>query len=331
MGRLRYLFTFSFYCFFVGGLYAQQAENPSKFSFTLDTHWIRIGEQFKGKIQLMTARKAAIDFPVIDSLLPKGVILVKKSVIDTAFTSSQKKISQFAVLTAFEPGAYLFRSVKAISNDEILYTKPLSVIVDNVEVDTAKQKMYGIVDNVPIPYTFWEFVSDYYIHFLIILIIAFMLYRMRRYRRKIKRKDFQIPTIPPYEWATQEMDKLAGLGYDFSTKEDSKLFYARLTEILRTYFERTFDISVMEATSDEFLSDMQNVPFLRKDKDLLRKVETFISRSDLIKFAKKPTNPFEAEGDLGIVRFFVEQVYHHKQENEIQNEGQEDKETIIEK
>ena len=187
--------------------------------------------------------------------------------------------------------------------------------------------MYGIFPNVPVPYTFLEFLSAYYLYFLVFLLLVFVLYRVMKYRRKIKKEKYIEPLLPPYTWATQEINKLAAAGYTFSSRKESKLFYARLTEILRVYFERVFDISVMESTSEEFLIHMRETPFL--SKDLFDKMKDFISRADLIKFAKQPTNAFESETDLKVVHFFIDKMH---QETEFQSsENQESKETLTEK
>lgn len=301
----------------------QAQENSLRVS--LDTNRIRIGEQFGAQVRFVFSEEAEITFPLMDSLLPEGILLVKSNGLDTTFADGAKTVSQHIILTSFDPGVYLFPSIKGYVGSDMLYTNPISLMVDLVEVDTTKQKMYGIVSNIEVPYTFLDFMEAYYIHMLLALILVGLVWELvRRYLRSSQRVHLP-PSIPPYRWAMEEIDKLEQSNCDFSDGLQAKLFYANLTDIFRGYIERELSISVMEDTSSELLISIRGLPFL--DRKVLHILEDFTFRSDLIKFAKQAVVNHQVVEDIDIVRDFVDYVNSHLEAHKLQEEIVEKNET----
>ena len=96
--------------------------------------------------------------------------------------------------------------------------------------------------------------------------------------RSIKSVEKQ---LTPRELASRELDKL---WRDEVCREDVKLFYVRLTAIVRQYIEGTTGVRAPEQTTEEFLHEIgAGERFSREERQRLKH---FLESADLVKFAR---------------------------------------------
>ncbi|MEO8496614.1 MAG: hypothetical protein ABI614_16220 [Planctomycetota bacterium] len=87
--------------------------------------------------------------------------------------------------------------------------------------------------------------------------------------------------LTPRELASRELDKL---WRDETTRADVKLFYVRLTAIVREYIEGTTGVHAPEQTTEEFLREIgAGDRFSLEERQRLKE---FLESADLVKFAK---------------------------------------------
>ena len=85
-----------------------------------------------------------------------------------------------------------------------------------------------------------------------------------------------------------------------------KLFYLRLSDIVRHYIEDRFGLRAPEQTTDEFLAALADAPQIRGDhQQLLRR---FLRQADMVKFAKFMPGADETGGAVEAARRFIEQT-----------------------
>ena len=124
------------------------------------------------------------------------------------------------------------------------------------------------------------------------------------WRRRKKKGEAAIPVIPPHELAFEDLDKL--LAEDLIAKGEIKLFYLRLSNILRRYIEGRFGLDAPESTTEEFLEDLRaGTDFSSEQKSLLRR---FLQHCDLVKFAKHQPTQDEVDLAVGSCRTFIEET-----------------------
>lgn len=93
--------------------------------------------------------------------------------------------------------------------------------------------------------------------------------------------------IPAHELAYRELERL--LADKLIEQGQMKLFYIRISDILRHYIENRFALHAPERTTEEFLAELQRSTALASDHKVLLK--EFLLHCDLVKFAELlPTN-----------------------------------------
>ena len=85
-----------------------------------------------------------------------------------------------------------------------------------------------------------------------------------------------------------------------------KQYYSEVTDIIRAFFERRWNIIALELTSDEILEQMKAIPEAKK---MWKDLQSFFTTADLVKFAKYQPSPAEHEDEMrwayGIVRGMI--------------------------
>jgi len=85
-----------------------------------------------------------------------------------------------------------------------------------------------------------------------------------------------------------------------------KVFYEKVSNILRYYIEDRFSIKAPERTTEEFLYELKfNYDFAAADKDSL---EQFLRHCDLVKFAKHQPDDDQVRRTVDLVRDFVDRT-----------------------
>jgi hypothetical protein len=246
--------------------------------FTPDSTHFVIGEQVNALLQAKAPKDSVIEWPLLTDTIGK-LEVISRSKIDTLIKGDFQIISQNYKLTQFDSGTYFMNPIRFVIGDTVLYTKPHTMQVTTVAVDTTKQKMYDIKGNIHVGYTFME-ILPYILLFLIVVALVFLGYYFWK-KRQPKEKEIYIPKIPPFDMAMQNLKELdnARLLKEGNVKE----YYVRLTDILRRYIEDELNIPAMESTTFEIMGTLRNKDISKETKE---KIEELLKESDFVKFAK---------------------------------------------
>jgi len=124
------------------------------------------------------------------------------------------------------------------------------------------------------------------------------------WKRRRKAEEETVPPVPPHEQAYEALEKL--LREDLLTQGQVKLFYLRLSNILRHYIEGRFSLRAPERTTEEFLIDLRaGDDFSAEQKALLRR---FLEHCDLVKFAKHDPTRAEIDQSVDACRNFIDET-----------------------
>ena len=121
--------------------------------------------------------------------------------------------------------------------------------------------------------------------------------------RRRRGSSAALPAVvrPPWDIALEE---LAAMEKEERQGEGRiKWFYSRLSEIVRVYLERRFDIRAPEMTTEEFLEKARSSPALNDAQKVA--LQDLLNASDLVKFAKTIPAVGDMEEALRLARRFV--------------------------
>jgi len=107
-----------------------------------------------------------------------------------------------------------------------------------------------------------------------------------------------------HEIALRRLKELEGEG--FVSAGQLKVFYERVSNILRYYVEDRFNIKAPERTTEEFLNELKfDYTLAVGDKDSL---EQFLRHCDLVKFAKHEPDDEQVRLTVDLVRDFIDRT-----------------------
>ena len=111
----------------------------------------------------------------------------------------------------------------------------------------------------------------------------------------------EVPRIPPYDLAIQELERLRRT--DFSNLRELRRYYFAVSAVVRAYVEGRFGLNATDLTTEEILS---RLALIRLDPGQARRLERFLVATDQVKFAAHLPLPEEIdrtyEQALGFVR-----------------------------
>ncbi|MDE6308731.1 MAG: cell wall anchor protein, partial [Muribaculaceae bacterium] len=118
---------------------------------------------------------------------------------------------------------------------------------------------------------------------VMLIIDAIALWLILKRRKKQAEAEAE---LPPYNWAMLKLKEIRERNMFSSGQE--RLYFTTLTEVLRIYLLRRFDINAMEMTSSQILASLPtHIPGVKEGKPRLKDV---LQMADFVKFAKhKPS------------------------------------------
>ena len=115
---------------------------------------------------------------------------------------------------------------------------------------------------------------------------------------RFPRNSGTVREIPPWESAREELQTL-----EHQLPLPAEAFFTRLTDIVRTYLERRFEVPAGEQTTPEFLHSLQHSSIL--DEEETRRLGAFLQAADMVKFARADSTQEQLQASLGQARRLI--------------------------
>ncbi len=277
-------------------------------SAAMDSTILLVGEQTKLTLEVAQPLGTTVAMPLISDTLVTGLEVVERLPLDTQrVADGGLLVRQSYLLTAFDSALFFVDGLPFVCGDDTLYSEPMSLKVLSVPVDTAQ---HAIADIKPIykpPFDwplFWTIV-------LVVLgaaVVAVGGYFLYRYWQKHKKNAAGDAESEPQDLRPAHVIALERLDAIKNEKiwqqGRSKEFHTQLTDTVRDYITRRFDIGAAEQTSAEILARLQ--PKLKTQKETFADLKSLLALSDLVKFAKYKPIVSEDEKSLALACQFVD-------------------------
>jgi hypothetical protein len=274
-----------------------------KVKSSTDTTSYKVGDYINYTLRIEYDKNIGIIAPIIrDSLKVADIIK-----LDTAVTTEEngRMVTTIkAILSKYDsavvnipPIAIKYRTLKnphekLSANDSTLKTilsYPVTVLVHTLQVN-PQAEIKDVKDPVKVPLN-WLLILMWVAIAAVVLGAAILIWL--RYKKNKANKVVTVPKIilPAHVVALTALDELEKkhLWQQGMVKE----YHSEITEIIRAYFERKFDLRALELTTTEVNLQLKEKSGAANIIDI---TNDFLNNADLVKFAKfKPENSVNEE------------------------------------
>ena len=279
-------------------------------SATLDSTTLFIGDQTDLHLRAIGEVGEQVTMPVLDKELIPGVEIVDRTIVDTlSLKDGRVQYDQYLTVTSFEDSLFYIAPLPFVSGDDTVWSDGLTLnVVQPFEMDTTDMAITDIKGVYKAPIWWWG-IFRWVLLAVLLAGVGVAGYYLITYlqRRKLEEAGNEVvtePLRPAEEVALEKLDaiKEKKIWQQGQVKE----YYTQLTDVVREYIARRFEVSSVEQTSDETLRDIR--PLLSERKDLYDQLRKMLTLADLVKFAKWSTTPDENELSLRNAYTFVRET-----------------------
>ena len=265
---------------------------------SIDSLQLLVGEQTKIHLEVSMDADRKLRLPVIKDTLVRGVEVLDIAKPDTQKLNDDKRwlIRQDYTVTSFDSALYYLPPLEVMVDDKEYRSESLALKVYSIPVDTLHpDQFFGPKTIVEVPLQWQDIDSMVYSLIFMLLFGAgcvFLIVRLKNNKPIIKIIKIE-PKLPPHQEAMKHIEEIKA--NKNMQREDPKLYYTELTDVIRTYIAERFGFNAMEMTSAEIIEQLLQV----KDKDSLKDLKYLFETADLVKFAKHA--PMMNENDMNLV------------------------------
>ena len=279
-------------------------------SAAIDSTTLFLGDQTDLHLRATCEVGEQVQLPALhDNLIP-GIEIVDRTMIDTTtLKDGRVQYNQYLTLTSFNDSLFYIAPLPFVSGNDTIWSDPLMLnVVQPFEMDSTDLAITDIKGIYKAPIWWWGILR----WVLLALVIAGVgvggYYLITYLKKRMGKEDTNTAPIEPLRPAEEvALEKLDVIREQKIWQAGQvKEYHTQLTDVIREYIARRFDVSSTEQTSDETLRAMR--PLLSEQKNLYEQLRKMLTLADLVKFAKWNTTPDENELSLRSAYAFVKET-----------------------
>ena len=279
-------------------------------SAAIDSTTLMIGDQTDLHLQATSEVGEPVQWPMLDKELIPGIEVVDKTIVDTvSLKDGRVQYNQYVTLTSFEDSLFYIAPLAFVSDGDTVWSDAMTLnVVQPFEMDTTDMAIADIKDVYKAPIWWWGVLRWVLLALGIAAVGVGGYYLITYLQATFGKKDEELvaaePLRPADEVALEKLDVIRE--EKIWQAGQVKEYHTQLTDVVREYIARRFDVSSVEQTSDETLSAIR--PLLKEQKDLYEQLRKMLTLADLVKFAKWTATPDENEQSLRSAYTFVKET-----------------------
>ena len=279
-------------------------------SAAIDSTTLFIGDQTDLHLRATCEAGEQVQLPMLDKQLISGVEIVDRTIVDTTILNDGRvQYNQYLTLTSFEDSLFYIEPLPFVSGEDTVWSESLMLnVVQPFEIDSTDMAITDIKGIYRAPIWWWGILRWVLLSIAIAGVGVGGYYLITYLRRRTGNINETMTPIEPLRPA----DEVALEKLDIIREQkiwqtgQIKEYHTQLTDVVREYIARRFDVSSTEQTSDETLRAMR--PLLNNQKELYEQLRKMLTLADLVKFAKWSATPDENELSLRSAYAFVKET-----------------------
>lgn len=279
-------------------------------SAAIDSTTLFIGDQTDLHLRATCKAGEQVQMPVLAEQLVDGIEIVDRTIVDTTtLQDGRVQYNQYLTLTSFQDSLFYIEPLAFVSGDDTVWSESLMLnVVQPFEMDSTDIAITDIKGIYKAPIWWWGILR----WVLLALAIAgvgvggyyLITYLRNRFGNASATDVPTEPLRPAEEVALEKLDAIRE--QKIWQSGQVKEYHTQLTDVVREYIARRFEVSSTEQTSDETLRAMRGL--LSDKKELYEDLRKMLTLADLVKFAKWTTTPDENELSLRSAYAFVKET-----------------------
>ena len=279
-------------------------------SAAIDSTTLFIGDQTDLHLRATCEVGELVQMPMLDKQLIPGIEIVDRTIVDTMLLNDGRvQYDQYLTLTSFEDSLFYIEPLAFVRGDDTVWSESLMLnVIQPFEVDSADLAITDIKGVYKAPIWWWGIIRWVLLALALAGLCVGAYYLIGYLQSRTSKQDNETaatePLRPAEEVALEKLDLIREqkIWQNGQVKE----YHTQLTDVVREYIARRFEVSSTEQTSDETLRAMR--PLLSDKKELYEQLRKMLTLADLVKFAKWTTTPDENELSLRSAYTFVRET-----------------------
>jgi hypothetical protein len=298
--KARGFFIFILFTLFPGVSFEQEVAVRA----LLDTNKALIGDQLR--LKLIVEKPAGswnVTFPAFKDTFNKQIEIISKSKIDTVKSAQGMTLSQVVIITVFDTGFFEIPALPFVVSSknikDTISSLPFGFQMLSVKADSTIRDIKGIYRE---PIGIKE-VAPFALGLLLLTLLTWLVIRWLKKRKKKEPMFYHHQVVHESAGviALRDLEKLQNEKPWLNNR--IKYFHIRISEILRAYIERQYDMAAMEQTTDEIVDAFRSK---KTDTQETKELEAILRLADYVKFAKvipdTEQNVMQIEESIDFVR-----------------------------
>lgn len=279
-------------------------------SAAIDSTTLFIGDQTDLHLRATSEVGEQVQMPVLGEHLIPGIEIVDRTIVDTTTLSDGRvQYNQYLTLTSFEDSLFYIEPLPFVSGDDTVWSESLMLnVVQPFEMDSTDLAITDIKGIYRAPIWWWGFLRWVLLALAVVGVGVGGYYLITYLQSRMGKRDEDAvaaePLRPAEEVALEKLDAIRE--QKIWQTGQIKEYHTQLTDVVREYIARRFEVSSAEQTSNETLRAMR--PLLSDKKDLYEQLRKMLTLADLVKFAKWTATPDENELSLRSAYTFVKET-----------------------
>lgn len=253
------------------------------FKARLDSASLLMGKTTALHLEITQDKAARGFFPneQVDTLNAMVEIAERLKADTTDLGNNRIQINRDLIIQSFDSGLWVIKPIPYVVNGDTAFCNQLTLKVLPVDVSQMKD-IHDIKPVEDVPFNLLDWLPDYWWAWLLgLLLIGGGIWVYRKYYKKgINPLKPSKKRLPPYEEAMINLQNLKAA--QLWQRGQEKEYFTGLTDILRVYIDRRFDINAVEMTSSQIIDTLKKND---ETKAVNEQLEMILEVADIVKFA----------------------------------------------